>query len=64
MKLITIIKEGDNIDKYLKIYKKKINKLNVIKILKEKLQYIKPSKKRRLKLLKKKYIIKKNIYEK
>ncbi|MDH3004979.1 MAG: 30S ribosomal protein S21 [Candidatus Shikimatogenerans sp. JK-2022] len=59
MKLITIIKEGESIEKGLKKYKNKINKLNLIKIYRDKQYYIKPSKKRRLKKLKKMYIIKK-----
>ncbi|WGH25707.1 MAG: 30S ribosomal protein S21 [Candidatus Shikimatogenerans bostrichidophilus] len=61
MKLITIIKEGESIDKALKIYKKKINKLNVIKYYREKLQYIKPSKKKRIQKLRKKFLIKKSL---
>ncbi|WGH24979.1 MAG: 30S ribosomal protein S21 [Candidatus Shikimatogenerans bostrichidophilus] len=58
MKLITRIKEGQSIEKALKIYKKKITKLNLIKSLKNKLYYLKPSIKKRLIKNKKKYLIK------
>ncbi|WOX79379.1 30S ribosomal protein S21 [Candidatus Shikimatogenerans bostrichidophilus] len=48
MNLTINIKEGDNIEKILKIYKYKINKLQVIKIFKNNLHYIKPSQKKRI----------------
>lgn len=63
MKLITIIKVGEPIEKGLKRYKQKINKLNLIKYYKEKQYYIKPSKIKRLKKFRKLYLIKKKIYE-
>ncbi|MDH3003846.1 MAG: 30S ribosomal protein S21 [Candidatus Shikimatogenerans sp. JK-2022] len=58
MKLITIVKEGENIEKALKQYKKKINKINLIKNIKNNLYYVKPSIKRRIKVMKKKFLIK------
>ncbi|WGH25582.1 MAG: 30S ribosomal protein S21 [Candidatus Shikimatogenerans bostrichidophilus] len=60
MKLITIVKEGEPIDKALKKYKKKINKLNLIKVYRDKLFYLKPSIKKRINFFKKKYFLKKN----
>ncbi|WGH28094.1 MAG: 30S ribosomal protein S21 [Candidatus Shikimatogenerans bostrichidophilus] len=62
MKLITIIKEGENIEKALKKYKNKINKLNLIKNIRNKSYYIKPSIKRRQIKIRKKFIINKIIF--
>ncbi|WGH24792.1 MAG: 30S ribosomal protein S21 [Candidatus Shikimatogenerans bostrichidophilus] len=61
MNLITIIKEGQNIEKGLKIHKKKITKLNLIKNIKNKLYYKKPSEIKRLKKIRKEYLILKKI---
>lgn len=43
MKLITTIKEGESIEKALKKYKKKLDKIRLIKELRDRQQYIKPS---------------------
>ncbi|WGH24608.1 MAG: 30S ribosomal protein S21 [Candidatus Shikimatogenerans bostrichidophilus] len=64
MKLITLLKEGQNIEKGLRIHKKKISKLNIIKDIKNKLYYKKPSEIKRLKNLRKKYLISKKIKNK
>lgn len=61
MLIITNLKEGDNIEKGLKIYKNKIKKINLIKNYKSKEFYLKPSIKRRLLRKKKKYLIQKKL---
>ncbi|MDH3004384.1 MAG: 30S ribosomal protein S21 [Candidatus Shikimatogenerans sp. JK-2022] len=63
MKLITKIKEGQSIEIGLKKYKNKLNKLNLLKNYKKKLFFVKPSILKRLKKLRKQYLIKKK-YEK
>ncbi|XMD99182.1 MAG: 30S ribosomal protein S21 [Candidatus Karelsulcia muelleri] len=55
MKLITPVKEGESIDRVLKKWKKKFEKARVIKKLRERKQYVKPSEKKRKNLLKAKY---------
>ncbi|WGH27900.1 MAG: 30S ribosomal protein S21 [Candidatus Bostrichicola ureolyticus] len=55
MKLITIVKEGESIDKVLKRYKKKFDQARIMKELRERQQYIKPSEIRRNKIIKAKY---------
>lgn len=57
MKLITIVKEGQGIERALKAYKKKIKKLNIIKLIRNKQYYKKPSEIKRNKNIKKKYLI-------
>ena len=57
--LIVQIKEGDNIEKALKKYKKKFEKTGVVKQLRERTKFTKPSVVKRTKLLKAIYIQKK-----
>jgi small subunit ribosomal protein S21 len=52
MKLFILAKEGETIDKTLKTWKKKFEKAKIIKELRERQQYKKPSQKRRNKILK------------
>ncbi|BDT61539.1 MAG: hypothetical protein RDO_0670 [Flavobacteriales endosymbiont of Rhyzopertha dominica] len=61
MTLTINIKKGDKIDKILKTFKNKIKKFKLIKLLKNKLYYIKPSIKRKIKNNKKKFLIKNNF---
>jgi len=53
--LLINLKENDTIDKALKMYKKKFEKTGVVKELRERQQYIKPSVKRRKQLIKARY---------
>lgn len=53
--LLINIKDTDSIDKALKKYKKKFEKTGVIKELRERQQFIKPSVKRRKLVIKAKY---------
>lgn len=53
--LLINLKENDTIDKALKKYKKKFEKTGVVKELRERQQYIKPSVKRRKQLIKARY---------
>lgn len=53
--LIINLKENDTIDKALKKYKKKFEKTGVVKELRERQQFIKPSVKRRKQLIKARY---------
>ncbi|XMD99120.1 MAG: 30S ribosomal protein S21 [Candidatus Karelsulcia muelleri] len=55
MKLITPVKEGESIDRVLKKWKTKFEKARVIKKLRERKQYVKPSEKKRKNFLKAKY---------
>lgn len=55
MILITIVREGESIDKALKKCKKKFDKTRVLKEFREKQQYVKPSEGRRNEILKAKY---------
>lgn len=45
--LIIPVKEGENIDKALKRYKRKFDRVKIMKQLRERQQYTKPSVKRR-----------------
>ncbi|MCH1472689.1 MAG: 30S ribosomal protein S21 [Bacteroidia bacterium] len=53
--LLINLKENDTIDKALKKYKKKFEKTGVVKELRERQQFIKPSVKRRKQLIKARY---------
>ena len=53
--LLINLKENDTIDKALKKYKKKFEKTGVVKELRERQQYTKPSVKRRKQLIKARY---------
>jgi small subunit ribosomal protein S21 len=53
--LLINLKETDTIDKALKKYKKKFEKTGVIKELRERQQFTKPSVKRRKQIIKAKY---------
>lgn len=53
--LIINLKENDTIDKALKKYKKKFEKTGVVKELRERQQFTKPSVKRRKQLIKARY---------
>ncbi|WP_185861167.1 30S ribosomal protein S21 [Blattabacterium cuenoti] len=55
MILITIVREGESIDKALKKSKKKFDKTRILKEFREKQQYIKPSEDRRNEILRAKY---------
>lgn len=46
------VKEGESIEKALKRYKKKFDKIGIVRILREKQHFIKPSVKRRNQILK------------
>lgn len=47
MKLTTFLKEGESLDKALKKYKKKIEKIHLMKEIRDRKYYIKPSSHRR-----------------
>jgi small subunit ribosomal protein S21 len=53
--LIVQIKEGDNIEKALKKYKKKFEKTGVVKQLRERSKFTKPSVRRREEVIKASY---------
>ena len=53
--LLINLKENDTIDKALKKYKKKFEKTGVVKELRERQQFFKPSVKRRKQLIKARY---------
>tara|TARA_B100001057_G_scaffold470253_1_gene531414 strand:- start:416 stop:604 length:189 start_codon:yes stop_codon:yes gene_type:complete len=53
--LLINLKENDTIDKALKKYKKKFEKTGVVKELRERQQFTKPSVKRRNQLIKARY---------
>ncbi|AIZ48886.1 30S ribosomal subunit protein S21 [Candidatus Karelsulcia muelleri] len=55
MKLITYVKEGESIDRVLKKWKQKFDKARIIRKLRERQQYIKPSERKRKILAKAKY---------
>jgi len=55
MKLITYVREGESIDRVLKIWKQKFDKARIIRKLRERQQYIKPSERKRKILTKAKY---------
>ena len=54
--IIIPVKEGENIDKALKKYKRKFEKTGVVKELRERQKYTKPSVKKRQELLKAIYV--------
>jgi small subunit ribosomal protein S21 len=56
--LIVQIKEGDNIEKALKKYKKKFEKTGVVKQLRERSKFTKPSVRRREEIIKAAYKLK------
>ncbi|MCK9611598.1 MAG: 30S ribosomal protein S21 [Bacteroidales bacterium] len=58
--IIVPVKEGENIDKALKKYKRKFEKTGVVKELRERQKFTKPSIKRREELIKARYIQKLN----
>ena len=53
--LIIEVKEGENIDRALKRYKRKFNETGVMKELRSRREFTKPSVKRRNEVLKAKY---------
>ncbi|MGX7591030.1 30S ribosomal protein S21 [Candidatus Karelsulcia muelleri] len=55
MKLILKYKKGEDIEKVLKRYRKKIDKSDLMKEVKKHQEYIKPSQKRRNNLIKARY---------
>ncbi|MCD4737511.1 MAG: 30S ribosomal protein S21 [Bacteroidales bacterium] len=54
--IIIPVKEGENIDRALKKYKRKYEKTGVVKELRARQQYIKPSIKKREEKLKAEYV--------
>jgi len=54
--LIIEVKEGENIDRALKRYKRKVKDTGILKELRSRKQFTKPSVKRRNEVLKAKYI--------
>lgn len=56
--IIVPIKEGENVERSLKKFKKKFEKTGVVKALRERQKYEKPSEKRRQSKLKSIYIYK------
>lgn len=54
--IIIPVKEGENIDKALKKYKRKFEKTGVVKELRDRQKYTKPSVKKRQELLKAIYV--------
>ncbi|MGC9330851.1 MAG: 30S ribosomal protein S21 [Bacteroidales bacterium] len=54
--IIVPVKEGENIDRALKRFKRKFEKTGVIKELRERQAYTKPSIQRRQEIIKAKYI--------
>lgn len=54
--LIIPVKEGENIDKALKRYKRKFDRTGVVRQLRERQQFTKPSVKRRGEIQKAQYI--------
>jgi len=61
--LIIPVKEGESIDKALKKYKKKYEKVGVIKQLRERQSFTKPSIKSRQEMIKAKYKLKMQLAE-
>lgn len=62
--LIIPVKEGESIDKALKKYKKKYEKVGIIKELRERQSFSKPSIKRRQEIIHAKYCLKLRLEEK
>ncbi len=54
--LIITIKDGENIDKALKRFKRKFDKTGVKRSLQERKQFVKPSIENRAKILKARYV--------
>lgn len=54
--LIIQVKEGENIDRAIKRYRKKHRNIKLLKELRDRKQYIKPSVEKREQLMKAKYI--------
>jgi small subunit ribosomal protein S21 len=54
--LIIPIKDGENIDKALKRFKRKFDKTGVMRSLRERKQFVKPSIENRAKILKARYV--------
>lgn len=61
--LIIPVKEGESIDKALKKYKKKYEKVGVIKQLRDRQSFTKPSIKSRQEMIKAKYKLKMQLAE-
>jgi len=61
--LIIPVKEGESIDKALKKYKKKYEKVGIIKQLRERQSFTKPSINKRQELIKAKYKLKLQLAE-
>lgn len=61
--LIIPVKEGESIDKALKKYKKKYEKVGIIKQLRERQNFSKPSVTRRQEMIKAKYKLKMQLTE-
>ncbi len=61
--LIIPVKDGENIDRALKRFKRKFDRTKTMKILRQKKQYEKPSVKRRAQKLKAVYIQRKRSAE-
>jgi small subunit ribosomal protein S21 len=61
--LIIPVKEGESIDKALKKYKKKFEKVGTVKQLRERQQFIKPSISRRQEIIRAKYRLKMQLAE-
>jgi small subunit ribosomal protein S21 len=61
--LIIPVKEGESIDKALKKYKKKYEKVGIIKQLRERQSFSKPSVKSRQEMIKAKYKLKMQLEE-
>lgn len=61
--LIIKVKDGTNIEKALKIFKRKFSETKVIQTLREREQFVKPSAKRREVIKKARYLQKKKYLE-
>ncbi|MFZ5552550.1 MAG: 30S ribosomal protein S21 [Bacteroidota bacterium] len=61
--LIIPVKEGESIDKALKKYKKKYEKVGVVKQLRERQNFTKPSVARRQEIIRAKYRLKMQLSE-
>ncbi len=61
--LIIPVKEGESIDKALKKYKKKYEKVGIIKQLRERQSFTKPSINKRQEMIKAKYKLKLQLAE-
>jgi small subunit ribosomal protein S21 len=61
--IIINVKEGESIDRALKRYKRKHRQIGVIKELRRRKQFTKPSVKRRTEVLKARYKVEKELLE-